>query len=290
MSNRLYKRFVEVALIKPSVTFGAWFQPVPNALIIRDLRVQFKIEKQLGKEPNKADIVVTNLAPATRTEFEKKPLIIRLQIGYDGSQNLQHLFSGDVRIAATERNGNDWDTKFQMADGDRAYQFAHVSRSFSGATRVLDAVKECTDAIGLPLPPGIESAREMQAQFAGGVTLHGPAHAELTHLLTPAGMSWSIQDGKLQILRPNDAVKPNTAIVISQDTGMVGSPAYGDPKKLGGSPVLKVKCLCKPEIFAGVIIAVQSRSINGQFRVDKVTHTGDTRAKDWFTELEAKPL
>ena len=130
----------------------------------------------------------------------------------------------------------------------------------------------------------------MQQQFASGVTLHGPAHVEMSNLLTPVGMSWSIQDNKMVVLRTNDSIKPNQAIVISQDTGMIGSPEYGDPKKLGESPILKVKSLCRPEIFAGVVIQVQSRDVNGQFRVEKCTHTGDTRAKDWFTDVHAKPL
>ena len=121
--------------MKPVVAYGAWWQPVPYAVIIRDLRVQFRIETHLGKEPNKADLVVTTLAPTTRAEFEKKPLIVRLQIGYDGTENLQHLFSGDLRVAATTRNGVDWDTKFQMADAERPIQIANVSRAFAGPTR-----------------------------------------------------------------------------------------------------------------------------------------------------------
>lgn len=294
MSNRLLHRELALTLIKPVITTatsGSFFQQLPNAVTIRNQRVQFHIEKNLGKHPNKASVTITNLAETTRSDIEKKPLIVRLDVGYDGQENLQSLFSGDLRQADTTHDGPDVNTKLQMGEGDRAYQFAFVSRSFGANSTILDVAQECAKSIGLKLPKALESASELQKQYAGGVTIHGPAHRELTTALTPAGMSWTMQDGKLVVLKQAQVLE-NQAIVISQDKGMIGSPQLGSPKKSGESVMLKVKTLIDPRLAPGCKVDIRSRDkvVNGLFRVEKLTHSGDSRSKDWYSEIECRQL
>lgn len=293
MSNRLYKRFIQLTLIKPNVALTqthGFFVQLPNAVTIRDLRVAFHIEKNTGKRPNKASVTVTNMALTTRALFDKKPLIVQLAVGYDGEKNLTQLFSGDLRIADTVHEGPDVNTKFQMGEGDRAYTFGHVSRSFAGGSKVLDVVKGITDSIGLELPPSIAAARDLQTEYTGGSTIHGPFERELTSALTPIGMSWSIQDGNRLVILKDTQVRENEAVLIEEGKGMIGSPAFGTPKKLGENPMLKVKTLINPLIKAGGKIVVRSRDINGTFRVERLTNTGDTRGPNWYTEIAAKQL
>lgn len=274
-----------MSLIRPTPDLN-WFNVLPNAVIITEQRVQFKIEKTLGKEPNKCEVTVTNLAPTTRADVERKPLLVRLEVGYESIDNVEQIFAGDCRKASTARSGVDWNTKFLLGDGDRAFQFARTSRSFSPNTKVGTIVNEIVGDLKLPLPKGVKDALEFQKSMVGGYTAHGPSERELTNILTPLGMSWSMQDGQLQILREAEAA-PGSAFVISQDTGMIGSPEYGDPKKQGGNPILKVKTQIYPKLVCGGLISVQSRDIKGIFRIEQLTHTGDTHAPSWETEIEA---
>lgn len=48
----------------------------------------------------------------------------------------------------------------------------------------------------------------------------------------------------------------------------------------------KVKSLLQPTIEPGGYVQVKSKSINGEFfRVETLTHIGDTHAQDWHTEM-----
>ena len=71
---------------------------------------------------------------------------------------------------------------------------------------------------------------------------------------------------------------------------MVGSPKMSLPKKPGETPSLHVRTLIDARIRAGGKISVQSKEINGVFRVEKLEHTGDFRGKDWYTDVIAKHL
>lgn len=292
MTNRLFKRGCKVTVYQTQpVGFVAsnpqfFEQLATNAIEIADLRVQFKIEKSLDKEPNSATVTISNLASDTRSFVQKKPLIVRIDAGYDG--NLRHLFTGDLRYGLSDLKSTDWETVLQLGDGDRAYRYARTSRSYHKGTSVQVALKDAAAAMGLQLPSSVVASADLQAQFATGRTLHGPARDELTRLLEPFGYHWSMQDGKLQILK-DQAADSTTALTVSQASGMIGSPVYGSPEKNGKPATLNVKTLLYPEVTPGGSVAIASDAINGVFRVNKVVHTGDTHGEPWTTEIECAP-
>jgi len=280
---RYYDRAVELTLARPQD--GQFFKTQPNAIVVRDLRVQFSIEKNLSSEPNPCTVTITNLAESTRAEIQKKPLHVRLDAGY--VNQLERIFTGDMRYGENKREGVDWNTMLQLGDGDRAFRYGRVSRSFKSGVDVKTMLTETASSMGLKLPSSVADARDMLDQFATGVTLNGPSHREMDRILSRSGRTWSIQDGQLQILKKNEALK-SQAFVLSQE--IIGSPELGAPKEPGSPPVLSIKVLLHPGIRPGCKIQVKSRFINGLFRVMRVVHNGDTRGDAWFSEIEATPI
>lgn len=254
--------------------------------IIRDLRVTFDIEKTLKKDPNSAEITVYNLAERTRFRFQEKPLHVRLDAGYDGF--LERVFSGDLRWAESRHEGVDWETRMQLGDGDRAVRFGHVSRSFKGGVTIRTALTEAAKEMGFTLPNSV-TASDTAGQYVSGLSLHGNAGDELTRLLTPLGLAWSVQDGRLQILNER-TTRPGEALLIAQDTGMIGTPEYGAPEKKGKPPVLTFRTLLKPALMPGGKVKLETTSINGVFRVERVRHSGDTHGEDWTSEVECRQV
>lgn len=287
--GRQFKRVLSLQLIKPSIATNAFFVQLPNAVTITQMEVKFKIEKSLSKKPNKASVTIMNLAESTRAQIEKVPLIVQLSVGYEDDPDLQRVFSGDLRIGDTTRQGPLVATQLEMGDGDRAYQFGHVSRSFGQGAKVVDAVIECAKGMGIGLPPGIAGAPGMQNRYPCGITLHGPAQTQMSKILTPVGQSWSLQDGQLVILTDRQP-REGEAILINQASGMVGSPKLGPPKKPGETPSLKVRKLIDSRIVAGCKIKMDARDVKGLFRVEKLAHSGDFRGKDWYTDIDARQL
>lgn len=286
---RLFGRAIEVLAYRTKIEtfFGQSFTgEFPNAITIRDMRVQFTVEKTNGSEPNKAEIIVSNLASKTRAELARLPLIVSISAGYDGAA--RHIFTGDLRNGRSiPRDGTDYETRLQLGDGDRAFRFGHINRSYKSGTSVLHALRDAAAGMGLTLPQNIEVSKALQVQFSSGVALYGPARDELTRLLAPYGYRWSIQNGQLQILRDNET-REDRAWPINVGKGMIGSPEWSTPTKAGDGAKLTVKAALYPELTPGGKVEVVSEEINGIFRIEKVTHTGDTDGDEWSTTIEAK--
>lgn len=300
---RLYKRNARLTVYRarPATDgyLGALFDLIPNAVEITDLRMQFTIEKRLGGGPNTCTVIITNLAEYLRAELQTYPLYLYLDAGYDGEY--RRIFTGDLRWGASIKRGVNWETTVQIGDGSRAYKSARVRRSFAAGTPVRTALREAARSMGLQLPRHLDVAPELDEQFAAGTVLEGPSRDELTRLLAPYGYEWTIQDGALQVYR-DDQARPDQALVVSPDTGLIDSPEFAPPtysakpsksvrRSTVRSPLLRFRTLLYPQIVPGCRVAVQSTTTDGIYKVVQVTHTGDTTPEgDWTTDVEAKPL
>jgi len=285
VSQRLYKRSAKLVLARPLA--GSYVGVQPNAIEITGLRIQFQIEKTLEAEPNSGSIVVTNLAKTTRAEFNRKPLHVTLDAGYDG--NLKRIFTGDLRWVTSTHTPPDWDTKIELGDGERAYKHARVNRSFAPGIDSKAVLAEIADSMGLKMPTSAAEATDLMAQFSTGVTIQGPSAAEMDRILAPHARAWSIQDGSLQILAAAET-RVGTAFMVSPDTGLVGAPTMTAPGNSGEPATLAATMLLYPEMLPGSKVEMKSASVAGLFKVRKVTHKGDTHGADWTTTIEGVPL
>jgi hypothetical protein len=292
---RLFKRSVEVTLISQptpapldSKDPGYFKRDDPNAIIISDLRVQFEVKKDVGRNPNSCVLTITNLSRDTRTRLERKPVYAIVRAGHDGV--LRPLFEGSVMYAESSLKSPDWETKLRISDGGRAFSQAHMSRSYTPPIRVDQVLTDAAASMGLPLPPDLAAATELKQALAGGFTAHAPVRDILTRMLAPYNYSWSIQSGRLQIVK-DGAPNANSAWEINVDAGMIGSPEASVPSKPGAPSELTVDVLLFPEIVPGDTVQVTSRAIaGGLFRVNDVNHKGDTHGNDWTTSLKSTPL
>jgi hypothetical protein len=276
--SRLFKRRFSLTIAKPRT----FFTQGPEALIIRSLHCQFQVEKHLGKEPNTCTITIDNLSDQTRSLLDEKPIYVRLEAGYDIDEEL--LFEGDLRFSESLLDSSTWVTRMEVGDGERAFRQARVNRSFTGPCRVKDAVSEVISCMGGFVTQ--QTLEGLRGSYSNGVSLEGPCERELTRLLSPLGKTWSIQNGLIQILGIGE-VRKDQAALISQDKGMIGSPSYGSPPEKGKPATLTVKNLLYPSLLPGGLINVSSQDVSGLFKLQRVSHDGDTHGPQWETQVEA---
>lgn len=285
--SRLFKRAARLTLSRPRGDGpGGFFTQESNAVVVEQPRITFSVEKSLSSKPNTASIAIFNLAEQARAAFAVTPLHVRLEAGHDGEY--AQVFAGDLRWGRSAPDGTEWVTTLEASDGGRAHVHARVSRSFKAGVDKRKALAELADTMGLKLPSTVDDARELLDQFQAGVTLQGPSAREMDRLAKSAGFEWSVQDGSLVMLRASD-VRPGEAYVVSQDTGMIGSPEFGTPAKKGEPATLTARMLLAPQVGAGMLLKLDTRAIRGLFRTERVLHSGDTHGGDWVTEVEAKP-
>lgn len=294
MALRLFKRNVRVTCWRESVPEDPTnFQVSRYAeqTEISDLRVQFKVEKSVphGKKPkpHTCDVTITNLAGTTRANLETKPLVVELHAGYDDVYHF--MFGGDLRFAMTKMDGPNWETLLQLGDGDCHHRWSRVNRSYARGTSVRQILKDVTRSMAMKLPDELAKDPALDAKFLHGDVAFGPARDKLTELLAPFGYQWMIVNGQLRVLRA-DRAQPGTIIPIDEENGMIGSPEFGSPPRSGKPPHMTVRTLLYPQINPGDRVRVTSKVKTGDFRVESITHEGDTHGDAWTSEMEIKPL
>jgi hypothetical protein len=289
----LHLRAVKVTTFRESVPANPTSFRVTrtaNSTEITALRVQFKVRRSLTKHPNTCDVTITNLAETTRVDLETKPLLVQLNAGY--GDDLKLLYVGDLRFGMTKQQGTSWETLLQLGDGDCMHRWARVNRSYAPGTPVKVVLRDAARSMGFELPKQVEEDPALNRSFENGRTSHGFTRDELTKLLDPFGYHWSIQNGVLHVLR-DDQVNTTSAIPIGLDQGMIGTPEFGSPPRSGKPPHVTVRVLLYPELVPGDLIELTSKVKRGLFRLEVVTHTGDTHGQgehSWTTAMEIKPI
>lgn len=256
-------------------------------LRVDGLRVVFKVEKSTAKEPNTLELQITNLAEQSRGAMQKKGLRVQVLAGYESQAAV--IFVGDLRTADHVHAGSEWTTKITAGDGEDAYQRSRISDSFAPGTPVADVVERLTRRLGVDPGEAPRIAREIGGTFEHGLAAQGKVSAVLDKVLKGRGFEWSVQDGRLQLLRERETA-PGSAVLLSPETGLVGSPEAGTPAEKGGPAVLKARSLLQPTLRPGGRVELRSGAHRGQFRVEKVAHSGDTAGGDWYSDVEMVAL
>jgi hypothetical protein len=268
-----------------------------DTLRFTELDISFSIEKSLRSTPNKASIKITNLSEESRNQLDELSLNrsrgtgrIRtvLEVGYQ-SDPLSAIFSGDLRNAKSEETPpGTWVTTLEGEDAGRAFLWSRVNTSFAPGATPLQVAMSCVEAMGI----GVGNLREALANatfeqggnnYEAGTVLSGSAPDELRGVLRSCGFTYSVQDNVLQVLRRGAAIQ-RTAVRLAWNTGLVGSPV----KQLDGT--IKLAALLNPDIYPSRQLQIESRTVNGTFKAEKVKYSGDVAALAWYCEIEAREL
>jgi len=252
--------------------------------------VVFTVKKTLKKEPNQIDLKIYNLSEASRGQMKSKGSLVTLSAGYEQNNGL--IFTGDSRSVDHVHEGPDWITHVRCGDGEKAFEFNRISKSFNAGATVKQVITDVAKSVSANIGnvPKVLAGQLKFDQFVNGFVAHGDASKVFDDLIKSQGLTWSIQDGALQ-LRNGDGPAVEDVFTLSSSTGLIGSPDHTTPTDEKKPSVLKVKSFLIPQIRCGGMVDIQSRSINGRFVVLSLTHEGDSHGPNWFTsmEVQAKP-
>lgn len=273
------------------------YPPTGSGKRLEGLRVKFKCEKTLSGEPNKAEIEIYNIAEDTRNMLLNQKTRVRLAIGYlgfqpkgflgtglGGSSNVETVFIGNIKKFNSNKTPTRWEgvdiiTKIELADGGNAYRNARLDKGYPPGATLKMAIDDVSKALGLP-----KSAFSAipDVQIAHGISLSGLAKDHLDTLTKPYGFEWSIQDETLQITQVKNT-SGDATIVLTPQSGLVGSPNVTDKG-------VEIKSLVQPQLRPGRRILVKSKIMTGIFKINKVTHEGDSHEGDFLSKCECKKL
>lgn len=258
-----------------------------DTLRITGLRLSFRIVKSLRPDPNTCELQIYNLSADSRKTLERRSVPVTIEAGYKGAREV--IFKGDLRDGFSSRSGSDWITTLKAGDGETAYRTSRVNESLKPGAAIKDAVKKAVSSLkGLSVADALKRIDELthrtgQTEHTNGTVLFGQSKDVLDEYMRAHGAEWSIQDGVLQIL-PNGSPSEEDAIVLNPASGLIGSPSTGD------KGFIKCVSLLQPGLRPGRKFKLEADSLPGFYRVESVSHTGDTHGQPWYSELQGRPL
>lgn len=257
--------------------------------VLLGLDFEFRVDRSLKPESNKADFSIYNLAPDNRKFLQGLTggPIIEFRAGYASDSQLALIFLGQLREVTTVRDGADWTTQISSGDGDKERKHP-VAFSLGPGTAFDNAVKKSVSEMGLRatnLTKDIATGKfgDASRELVEGFSAFGFGGPELDRLLDSGGFEGSIQNGELQVLPKGQGLN-KSAVTLKESTGLVGSPELGD------KVALKCRSLLNAEICPGRMIHVISANVDGFFRCERVVYTGQTAGNDWYCDVEAKAV
>jgi len=267
--------------------FGRVYELTVGRIKTDALDIEFNITKSLKRSANAADISIYNLNPSHRAALKetKQDLVTQLIAGYEDEKGV--IFLGGTREVVTVYDAPNYITTVSSAEGEKSMQTDRINKSFAAGTNLSTVIKELGGALQVDqgnldkilsqgvLPNGA-------TQFVKGFTVSGNTANEFERVLRSAGFEWSVQNGKLQILKIGEPVR-ETAILLNISTGLLGSPTID---KKGN---IEFEALLSSKLVPGKQVKIESKLLNTYARIAKSDFTGGTRT-DWKVSCEAKEI
>lgn len=262
-------------------------------LDLSKLRIVFNVSKEDKETPNKARIKIYGVTEQTVERVRKEFSEVIVQAGYE--ENFGLIFRGNItNVRSGKESGTDTFLEIAAGDGDEQYVYGTLSRSIAAGASMNDIVN------AVAIAPNGYVPTLGSTKLPRGKVLYGMKRDYLRAAAESSSTSWSIQDGRLQFV-PLTGVLPGQAVVLNSKTGLVGSPE----QTVDG---IEARALLNPLLRIGGRVLINEKDIqaagirretssekkdkepaiiaaDGQYRVLKIAHSGDTFGNDWYSEI-----
>lgn len=271
--------------------------------ILPPLHITFDLEKDAEEKPNLYKIRIWNLAKDTRDAIIKPDNVAVLYAGYVEEDGPLLIALGSVTYGYTFFDGPDVITELEVLDGFVEIRDTVVSLGYGAGVRASDIIRGVSQQMGLHLVMPRDAPDRV---WQNGFSYYGAARTALHKVVQGTGLEWSIQNGELQVISKRGTT-PRTAVVLAADSGLLGHPerqregarekakvkdeVSGDNRNITSAKQQRdgwrVTSLLLPQINPGDLVKLESRTVEGWFRVESLRHIGDWGGSgDWSTELD----
>lgn len=269
----------------------------------RPLHVNFSLEKTDTQSSNTGRLQISNLNEEHKAVLSEAGCVVEIKAGY--SDTLGTVFLGGAANPSEVLNGADRALELELIDGLSSYD-SLCTLSMNGVVNASAIIPVLQEQMGIESVIMTEKAAVMldSAKYANGYCFVGKSRAALQALVSKAGLAYTFQQGVLQIYFPGEAITAQ-AYVISYDTGLISVPkkititesslSSGGGAKVSslipdgsgnGTQGYEVEYLINGAIGINDLVQVESKELNGIFRVKKQSFSGDNYSGDWICKAQ----
>lgn len=252
---------------------------------VEKLRIRFEIKKSVTANTNYCRVDIYNLSQTTRNRITTDSTsLVRVLAGYSNNTGLIEIGQGNISNVIHSYKSPDIVTTILSKDGFNSTISNRISLSFIDKTPLSSIINTIISKLNIPVK---FANYNKSVQIKNGFSYVGAITDALDQLGRQYNFRWSIQDGQLLILNGEQGTG-NQSVFLSADTGLIESPELViKTKKLQElkKNEYKVTALMQPQLQAGDLIQIESKTLNGVFIVNELTHIGDMNANEWYTNL-----
>lgn len=244
-----------------------------------DFTIDFRVPFSTSKEPDISEVQIYNLSKDSISSIEAKAYVI-LNAGYKG--DIGNILSGKIENINTEWQGVDKITTIKVSDGGFEWRNTKVQKTYQANSTAKYIMSDLASMLGLEIS---EISPKKNITYQLGKSISGSVELALKQLAKDTESKMYIHKGRLYIRDENKGTE--IGFLLNSDTGLIGSPERIEEENEKKQKVIKykVKSLLNHKIGVDSIIKVESRTINGTYRVESGVHTGD-----FITEMVVVPI
>ena len=266
-----------------------------KVITIENSKIQFEIIKSKNAKENTAKVEIYNLAPNTRKLITEQEALVRIFAGYAQNKGLMEIGQGDISKVKHNRDKTEVVTEIYMAEGLRKIRDNPISISFSSKSKlklanVLDNLRTKSNNQFVFRLIDIDDSKTID----NGYSDLGSLDQILNNLGLQFGFGWSIQNGIITIKGTKKSLA-NEIMLLTPKNGLILHPESVKhvSRRLEKSSITRqekkvnsIQALLQPHLQVNDIIAIASGDLNGKYEIQKITHKGDTRGNDWYSDME----
>lgn len=309
MNGQLWGRRWRILVSKPATKNN------PNeeeALNVSELHCTFEIHKKRGKGGFYAVCKIYNLTAATENKLIREGDRLIIEAGYDGTAEkdvtnadgtvqtetvpLQYgkIFDGRIIYPSRSKESNvDYILTLTAIDGDAPLNLNHISKTVNRGLNMRKVVETVCNDSEVKTPINTVSNGLSPQTLPRGKVFYGRPYDYVQDVCRGNSADYYIEDGQLNVVRLQDVAK-DEALVVTPNNGLIGTPQQTQDG-------VSFKLLLNPAIHLGSMIQLKNVEINevsvmpGQrqapldddwiYQAIEITHRGDTRGNDWYTEV-----
>ncbi|MBA2878057.1 hypothetical protein HNR63_001111 [Anoxybacillus kamchatkensis] len=242
-----------------------------------DLTVEFEAPFDDDMEPNESKITIYNLSQKTVNQLKRNQQLT-LDAGYKQDHGV--LLSGYISKVENKGERTDVKTTIYVLDTKPFDTKKTVKKSYKKGIKASQILRDLIASFSLKVAV-LKLPKDKV--YTKGYTVNGEIIEQLNKIAKDCGASAYINKGQLYIrsLKEGD----DTRFKLSSDTGLIGSPEPFE-EEVDGRIIkgYKVKCLLQYRLTTASIVEIQSKTVNGKFRVRKGRHYWN--GNEFYTEME----
>lgn len=259
---------------KPGFEIGgaSLSQPVP-------LHIAFSFEKSEEETQNTGKVSIWNLNAEHLAVVNEKDCCLVLKAGYGNVMPL--IFTGIITHVETTQDGADMKTDVEVVDNRIEIRDTYVSVSYQGNVNWKTIMDDVAAQMGVAVT---YSYNATFVDIPNGFSFIGLARDIMTKGCDCCGLTWSLQNGVMQVKKPKDTMS-REVYLLSADSGLIGIPAQvtvSETESTGENEGgWDVEYFLNGAINVDDYVKLETKNLSGYFRVRSIQMDGDNVSGDW---------